>query len=189
MHQDRTKWNNRYLASTKGAPTPPGFLKNNGHLLRVGCVLDVAAGDGAAALYLAHQPSFNVTAIDISEEGLKRLAVFAAAQGVEVTTQCIDLDDAQQVSTLGVYDTIVISYFKPSAALLQLLISRLCPGGSLLLTTYNLQHHQATGFPARFCLAPGELTQLSDKLQLIRYESETADTGHFDGYLFRKLSD
>ena len=114
MNQDRTKWNKRYLDKTKGEPTPPVFLVNNWQLLTPGRVLDVAAGDGAASLFLAHKTGFRVTAADIAEEGLKRLSAFAAQRDCAIETCCIDLDQAEQVNSLGCFDSVVISYFKPS---------------------------------------------------------------------------
>ncbi|MEH6577584.1 MAG: methyltransferase domain-containing protein [Amphritea sp.] len=187
MNQDRTKWNKRYLDKTKGEPTPPVFLINNWQLLTPGRVLDVAAGDGAASLFLAQKTGFRVTAVDIAEEGLKRLSAFAAQRDCTIETCCIDLDQAEQINSLGCFDSVVISYFKPSPVMFNQLIKQISPGGTLLITTYNLQHHETKGFPARFCLAPGELQRISSRLQLVKYESESGEKGCFDSYLFEKL--
>jgi tellurite methyltransferase len=58
--------------------------------LESGTVLDLGAGDGRHALFLASK-GFEVKAIDISEAGLEKLKRFAEAQKLSVKTEHEDL--------------------------------------------------------------------------------------------------
>ena len=69
-----------------------------------------------------------MTAVDISEQGLQRLAGFAETEKLHVATCCIDLDDQAALQQLGAFDNIVMSYFKPAPELLVRLAGLLNPG-------------------------------------------------------------
>ena len=88
MHPDRIKWNRKYR-SRRAAPSahPSKIVCNFYHLAPHGRALDIAAGNGRNALFLA-QKGFAVDALDISEAGLK----MAAGQDPKVHTACVDLD-------------------------------------------------------------------------------------------------
>lgn len=55
-----------------------------------GSVLDIGAGDGRNALFLASK-GFEVKAVDISEVGLEKLQGFAVQQNVSVEREVVDL--------------------------------------------------------------------------------------------------
>lgn len=186
--RSQQKWDKRYQAKAKAPQaSAPVFLAQNIATLKPGRVLDVACGDGAASLFLAEQ-GFAVQGIDISPIGLQRLQQQAQAQGLNIETSVVDLEDEQiDLSALGQFDAIVLSRYKPSANLLKNLATLLLPQGTLLLTTFNMAHHQRTGFSAGFCLHPREFAEVSDKLQLLSYV-EDIDAAGMDGYLFTKKS-
>ena len=185
MSVSQEKWNSRYRNKGDKRPTVPGYLQRSLSQLRVGTVLDVAAGDGAASLYLAAQ-GFEVTALDIAEQGLKRLVVFAQEQGLQVNTHVGDLEQPNALSGLAQFDNIVITLYKPEIALWPELVDHLKPGGRLLLTTFNLAHHEMTGFSRRFCLTPNELETIHPDLELLEYSTTDNDNSWMDHYLFQR---
>lgn len=71
--------------------------------LKTGRVLDLGAGDGRHALFLASK-GFKVKALDLSEDGLKKLKRFADDQGLRVETELADLSNW---SVDGSYDAFV----------------------------------------------------------------------------------
>ncbi len=185
MEQDRRKWNRIFSGRPEMAPSAPEFLSRQRDALNPGSVLDLACGDGAAALFLA-EAGFQVTAVDIADAGLTRLQHFALQRGLDIKTQLLDLDQPAGLAGLALFDNIVISRFKPPAALWPYLVDQLAPEGVLALTTFNLAHHRATGFAERFCLAPAELQDIHPGLLLTQYESADQGDPAMDSYLFRR---
>lgn len=95
--QDKVKpWNDRYAGSDFYYGTEPNdFLKSSVSLIPPhGKVLCLAEGEGRNAVYLASL-GFQVTAVDQSAEGLKKLNTLAEKQGVKVETVVADLNDFQ----------------------------------------------------------------------------------------------
>lgn len=203
MFADKLRWNKRFTEKPRVPPTPPEFVVQCSDLLSSGRVLDVASGDGAVALYLAAQGA-QVTALDISDVALERLASFAAERALNIKTYCLDLDEIASSNDLaegivgenyinqsktGYFDTVTMAYFKPSTILLSALADLLCPNGYLLLTTFNMQHHTATGFSQRFCLQANELVAIEvidPRLTCVNYQSVNRNGKFMDDYLFQK---
>lgn len=80
-------WDNRYAAKTSlwsGYPNPSLVSETAG--LKPGTALDVGAGEGADAIWLARQ-GWAVTAVDVSSVALERAAGHAADAGPEVAAR------------------------------------------------------------------------------------------------------
>lgn len=189
MKSDRQRWDQRFSDKPLTAPKPPGFLVQEREVLPSGRALDIASGDGAAALWLAAQ-GFDTTAVDISSVALSRLQSFAQQQQLSITELCCDLDDPAQVTSqlAGSFDVIVMAHFKPSLALMTQLGSLLSPTGQLLLTTFNQQHHLSNGFSQRFCLAPSEFESSVPGLRCLHYQSVMRGDSYMDDYRWSRES-
>ena len=76
--QDKIRWNEKYATEKYlfGNEAIP-FLQDHVGLLPKGQVLDLAIGEGRNGIFLATQ-GFDVTGVDISEEGLKKAQALAA---------------------------------------------------------------------------------------------------------------
>jgi SAM-dependent methyltransferase len=86
MHRDRIKWNAKYRKGDY--PTAPaGIVREFSRLASGRMALDLAAGNGRNALFLAEQ-GFEVDAVDISEAGLE----MAAPAHMGIRPICADLD-------------------------------------------------------------------------------------------------
>ncbi len=102
-------------------------------------VLDLGAGDGRQALYLAAQ-GFEVTAVDLSEAGLEKLQRLAAKQSLEIKTEVADLNSW---SIHGVHDAIiaiaVLQHLKHYSALriLNEMKAHTNPGGINVITVFT----------------------------------------------------
>lgn len=186
MKEDRKRWNTRFSKRPMIQPSTPEFIEEQIEQMLQGTVLDVASGDGAAALYLATK-GFTVTAIDISEIALERLDFFAQKLNLEVATCVMDLDQPSSLTSLGTFNNIVIAHFKPETNDWPLLVSLLRPGGKLLLSTFNLEHHLKNDFSRRFCLEEKELVNVSDQLALEHHASVNRNGSYMDDYLFRRV--
>lgn len=89
----REGWNRRYeTAELVWTAEPNQFLVAEVASLPPGTVLDLGAGEGRNAVWLAQQ-GWRVTAVDFSDVGLAKADQLAAAARVEVTTVCADVAD------------------------------------------------------------------------------------------------
>lgn len=178
-------WNARYHNKSAVAGQLSDELQIQLGQLPIGRTLDLACGDGAAALQLA-AAGHQVVAVDFAKEGLKRLQVFAAEQGRVIDTHQLDLSVTGSLSALGCFDNVVILRYLPDFRLLQQLSALMEPSGRLLISSFNLEHHRQTGFSQRFCLKPRMLCDSFPQLKLVEYENGAEQDRCMDSYLFQK---
>ncbi|WP_168210711.1 class I SAM-dependent methyltransferase [Persicimonas caeni] len=186
MKKDRDKWNAKFGGRADEPLDPNPFIVEHVDRLEEGSVLDLACGDGRNALFLA-ESGFEVCGVDISDVGLARLRRFAAERGLDVDTHQIDLDAPDALSGLSGFDNVVISHFKPPQTFWAQAPDLLRLGGVLLIDTFSIRQHEEFGFPERFCLRPGELRDVSDKLEVVLHEEHGAPEKYLEGYLFRRV--
>lgn len=186
MNPSQQKWNQRYSTKTlEQLPSAPDYLLASIQQLKSGWTLDVASGDGAVTLQMLSK-EYPVTAIDISDVGLDLLQTRAEAFTPELQVHACDLEQAEiDLSDLGDFENIIVARYKPLPLLWPHLVDRLLPGGHLLITTFNMDHHLRTGFSKRFCLVENELKAIDSRLTLVDYQSDYEGSG-MDGYLFCK---
>ena len=158
-----------------GGPLAPApFLREIAMRFPQGRALDVAAGRGRHALFLARQ-GLTVEALDRDEQALSELRRTAEAEGIrDLTTRTIDLEPAGlPPPDLGTaqYDVITV-FFYLYRPLFPILIQALRPGGLLVYETFLVDNHLRYGHPRRreFCLEPNELLRLTAPLRIRRYD-------------------
>ena len=163
----------RARSAQAAEPQPARFLVDNLHLLPKGRALDVAAGHGRNALYLAEQ-GFTVEAIDRDEQALAALTSTAAQRRIPTpTTRVLDLEaDSQHPPDLGheAYDPITV-FFYLYRPLFPSLLHALKPGGALMYETFLIDNHLHHQHPRRpeFCLAHNELLRLTKGFRVLHY--------------------
>ncbi len=106
MSEKMNPWDERYSISEFYYGTEPNdFLREHASKIRKsGKVLCLAEGEGRNAVYLA-KLGFEVTAVDQSSVGLKKLKELATQNGVTVNTVVADLADYAIVD--GNWDAII----------------------------------------------------------------------------------
>ncbi len=153
---DAEKWNARYSGAVPAAANAPvPFLAANVHRLGSGKALVLAAGRGRNAVFLAER-GFEVTALDVSDVGLRQCENLAEFRGVEVSTVCADLDDYD----LGTeqFDLITMIYYY-EAPLFSSIREALRPGGHFLFQTFSARHATVGTFGPK---SPNYLAVISD---------------------------
>ena len=169
-------------------PTAARFLAQQLHRLPKGKVLDVAAGSGRNALYLAAH-GFHVDAIDRDEEIMAKLAATAKQQNLpNLTARAIDLEratDERPEFPKQEYDVIIV-FFYLHRALFPALIESLKPNGILLYETFLIDNYLRHHHPRRweFCLAHNELLRLTSTLRVLSYDEGEHNGSHGPGSAF-----
>ncbi len=137
MKGDQERWDKRFGKKEFAlGKEPHPFLKKHIHLLPKGRALDVAAGEGRNAVFLA-QNGFEVDAVDISEKGLKKAQKLAGEKGVKINTFLVDLDRYPIAKER--YD-LIANFFFLKRRLIPRIKKGLKKGGKVIFETYILEH-------------------------------------------------
>lgn len=165
------RWDARYAAPQYlYGKEPAVFLKQHLALLPKGRALDIAAGEGRNAVFLA-QNGFSVDAVDISAVGLGKAQLLASERGVSINTIAADLTSY----TLGQekYD-VILNFLYLQRDLIPKMKDALVPGGFIVFETYTVDHRRKgqrdDKFDPRWRLMHGELKQLFSDFKILVYE-------------------
>ncbi len=145
-------------------------LREAERIPRVGPALDLAAGLGRNALWLAAR-GLAVTAVDISGVACDHLRAAAAGRLLAITVVCADLEAAPLPS--GPFGLIVNTLYL-QRDLAPAITAALAPGG-LLLFAALLDPAAAPGHPPRHYALPGELPALFPALDVLAYDEVSGD--------------
>ena len=170
MKTDKIKWDEKYkLRAYAHGKNPNSFLKKHIRLLPQGKALDIAAGEGQNAVFLAQQ-GFEVEAVDISPVGLAKARKLAGALGVKIKTIQADLDDYPIES--GRYDLITNFYFL-DRRLFPRIKKGLKKGGKVVMETYTTDHPSVGGsgvlMNPKYLLKPNELLERFRDFRVLAY--------------------
>ena len=142
---DADGWDRRYAAKERvfsAEPTP--IVEELVSPLPPGRGLDLAAGEGRHALWLAQQ-GWRMTAVDFSGVGLEKVQARAAALGVLVESTRADLYDYRPHPSA--FDLVLLAYMHPPpdrrAGVFARAADALRPGGHLLVVGRDLADLEA----------------------------------------------
>jgi SAM-dependent methyltransferase len=174
MKEDRFKWNEKY----RKHPHPvdvTGVVKRFYHLAAGKKALDIAAGNGRHAIFLARK-GFSVDAVDISEVGLTEFA----GKHPNIHAICADLDQFEIPA--GRYDLIVNVKFL-NRQLFPYIPEGLKPGGVVIFHTL-LEPDDSNSTPEHrrdYLLRTNELLRAFLGMRIVYYrETVDPETGGSD---------
>ena len=155
---------------------PASWLVDHRNILKPGRALDLAAGKGRNALYLA-QLGFEVEAWDRDQAGLETLAAKAKALALPIKTRLVDLEREPSIP-VEAFDLIVVFYYL-QRNLIPAIIKGLRPGGVVVYETFLIDNHERFDHPRRreFCLGHNELLSLFSGLRILTYREGPRPTG------------
>jgi tellurite methyltransferase len=169
LKNDQKRWDERFKGKEFAFGKEPNpFLKKHLPFLPKGSALDIAAGEGRNAVFLATH-GFEVDAVDISERGLRKIRKLAKEAGVRVHTVLSDLD-VYPIEKKK-YDLIVNFYFL-RRSLLPRMKKGLKKGGRVIFETYTLEHRTLGAErpkQAKYFLKPNELLRLFKDFRILFY--------------------
>jgi SAM-dependent methyltransferase len=144
-----THWNERYASTDRlFSAKPDETLVDLASDLPPGRALDLGAGEGRNSLWLAAR-GWSVSAVDLSDVALGRLAERAAAEGLAITTTVADMNEF--LARGGQFDLVVLANLHPDPAERDELFARtaaaLAPGGHLFLVGHHIDSLGKAGPP------------------------------------------
>ena len=170
MLQDRLKWNKKYQTANY-SNNPATIVKQFANLAAGKKALDIAAGNGRNALFLADQ-GFEVDAVDISEAGL----MLFAGKNPGIHAMCVDLDDFDIPANH--YDLIInIKYL--NRRLFSYIREGLAHGGVLIFQTFLDSPDPGRNQPVcqDYLLRENELLHTFLSLKIVRYTESIEKAG------------
>jgi SAM-dependent methyltransferase len=150
MRMDNAEWNRRYAEhDLVWGAEPNRFVAEVLADLAPGRALDVAAGEGRNAIWLAGL-GWRVTAVDFSAVAIARGRRLAAARGVEVDWVVADVREYRPPAAS--FDAVVLAYLQlvdaELAPVLKTAAEAVAPGGLLLAVGHDETNiAQGTGGP------------------------------------------
>ncbi len=133
-------WDHRYGGDQMWSGRPNGSLVVEVEGRPAGRALDVGAGEGGDALWLAEQ-GWDVTASDISGRALERITAEADRRGLRIECQHVDAN-AQRPFAPEAFDLVSAHYASiprtPDGRGVRNLLSAVAPGGMLLVVGHDL---------------------------------------------------
>lgn len=140
-----TSWNTRYAQSSQmwsGKVNP--VLEEVASLLPPGSALDIGAGEGGDALWLAEH-GWDVHAHDASSVAIYRGVIEASRRGVEVSWKVSDLDSDGLPE--GAFDLVSLQFIHLPEESRQRVwreaAARVAPGGTLLIVGHSVKDFEA----------------------------------------------
>ena len=132
-------WDHRYGGDRIWSGNPNGALVREAADLAPGTALDVGAGEGGDAVWLAEQ-GWTVTAADVSARGLDHIAAAAAERGLAVTGRLADANDPDPFGG-ATFDLVTAHYASiprtPDDRAIANLVGAVAPGGTLLVVGHD----------------------------------------------------
>ncbi len=142
---NESDWDHRYEGEQLWSGHPNGTLVNEVSGLEPGRALDVGAGEGGDALWLAAR-GWSVTASDISQRALDRVSAEAGRRGLRVEYHRTDAN-ATGAFKPAAFDLVSAQYASiprtPDGRGVLNLLNAVAPGGTLLIVSHDLEPMRA----------------------------------------------
>lgn len=183
---DAQTWNQRYSETELMWSAGPNlFVEQLCRDLTPGRSIDLAAGEGRNAIWLAEQ-GWDSTAVDYSDVAIDKARQIAAKRGVTITAEVADLTEYEP--SPGAYDLVVIAYLQipdePLTPILGRAAAAVAPGGTFVLVCHdrdNLergyggpQHPDVLTTPDQVVAAIGERLTI-DRAEVAERQVQTDD--------------
>jgi SAM-dependent methyltransferase len=172
---DRHHWQNTYACHCGTLVGPAPFLVDHVRLLRPGRTLDLAAGFGRNALFLAER-GHRVVAADVAREALQQLRRRSR------TVEAVQVDLDHPSFRISSFDNVVCINFL-DRRLFPAMLRWLRPGGVLLVDTFLVDQREV-GHPRNpaFLLDHNELLERLREARVLRYREGAVTDGAGTSY-------
>lgn len=169
-----TDWDERFRSGDYPQdPEPAPLLKRYVEALPSGRALDVAAGTGRNAVFLA-EAGYDVEALDQSREGLRITRERARDRGVADRLDCLQVDVDTHDFTRDRYDLITVSFFRAVDRLPDL-VEALADDGVLFYEHHlrSTDEYEAGPSGDRYRFGANELLHAALDLTVLAFDAKT----------------
>jgi SAM-dependent methyltransferase len=171
-------WNQRYRSGEQVFENPAPLVVQFAGGLTPGRALDLAAGAGRNALYLAEH-GWDVTAVDGSPVAIDLLLGRARERNLlmdAIDAKVADLEAGEFEVPPQSFNLVLSCYFL-QRSLIPVMKSALTPGGLLIMIVHVTDADQPQGTPTR--AYPGELGSFFEGWRILHYrEGEPGESAH-----------
>ena len=183
--KDKEKWNKKYDGEEYvNGKEPSNWLEENSGLLSSsGKALDLAGGEGRNSVFAAGR-GYQVTCMDISENGLRKAEVLAREKNTKITTLLADLNKDSLPE--NEYDLVMCFNFL-DRNLFSGIRQTLKPGGLLVYETFNMDYLKYSRFKKEWVLEINELLHTFSDFRILRYREVDEDPKAFASLVAQKL--
>lgn len=166
--KDKEKWNSKYNSDEYiTGKEPSDWLQENANFLTGnGKALDIAGGEGRNSVFVASK-GYEVTCMDISENGLRKAQILAKENNAKITTVLADLDNSYLKE--NEYDLVLCFNFL-DRRLFSGIRQTLKSGGLLFYETFTLDYLKYSNFKKEWVLGTNELLQVFSDFRILRYQ-------------------
>jgi len=185
--QERAAWDERFRAGDHASEDHDPFLEQldeyreallpapKAEAPKALRAIDLACGAGRNAVYLAER-GWDVTACDVSLEGLRAAQALARKRGVGLRLFCQDLETAQLPAA---HFDLVVSFFYLQRDLFPQIQAAIRPGGFVVFKTYTTDQLRFPGRPRHptHMLRPQELLAAFQDFRVLIYQETLQGRG------------
>ena len=171
-----TDWDERFASGEyPREPEPSPVLRSYEPSIPDGRALDVAAGTGRNAVFLA-EAGYAVDALDASREGLKIIGERAAERGIEDRIEPIRGDVTTYGFPTEAYELVTMSFFRSLDRFADI-AEALAPGGYLFVEGHLRSASPTPSGPSddRYRFAANELLRAGLGLTILYYDEATEE--------------
>ncbi len=151
------------------------------HLPSNAKVLDLGCGEGKASFFLAKN-NFDVTAIDFSEEGIKKLNEFAKKENLKIKADVSDvksyLQDCEKFDAIFAMNVLQFIGPKNIFTVIEKIQSKTNPNGLNVIASFvaeNPRQKKVVLSKDRYFFDEGELRELYKDWKILFYEEKLGD--------------
>ena len=182
--KDKEKWDNKFSTDEYiTGKEPSRWLEENSGLLNTnGKALDIAGGEGRNSVFVASR-GYEVTCLDISQNGLAKALSLAHEKKAKITTLHADLDNSSLLE--NEYDLVLCFNFL-DRNLFSGIRKTLKSGGLLFYETFTLDYLKYSSFKREWVLELNELLQVFGDFRILRYQEVDEDPRAFASLVAQK---
>lgn len=178
-------WDDKFINRGDKPLNPEKSIVENIAYFKKGSVLDIACGDGRNTLFFLEN-DFEVTGVDFSRKGLERLENFAGKRNYLVHTKQIDLSIVNSLSSIGMFDNIIINHYRLSKEQLKDIEKHITENGILFICGFGYKHKVDSKVRKEDLIQETDFEDIIKSFNLIKYIENQDDRGFFVTYIFQK---